>query len=309
MEFLRGIVADYGKVKAAVYERYSGIANLGKLASVFDIMTEMRHCGLREQLNLPSVYYELAVKEAVTDIKSGWSMLKNKLRTRITANENLSDDDRMYLRTILKMDEAYAAILNRSEYQMPEKVRGADIDTKRLNNLLRRLTRKYLGKPVVSRTDSFSVPPVGYSYKGGTLCLASRTRRKRVALPLKDNKTSNRQIRVCMKENYAAIAIPVEVKKQKHHEFLNTIYVHLGYQNMCTLSSGCVYGRDLGSLLEAKTERLMEKNRERARMRTAYRKSLAAGDVRKAARIEENSLGLRKYDEQKCRERREIADE
>ena len=64
MEFLKGIATDYAKVKASVYERYSGIGSLGKLASIYDLMTEMRHCGLREQLKLPSVYYELAVRDA-----------------------------------------------------------------------------------------------------------------------------------------------------------------------------------------------------------------------------------------------------
>ncbi len=59
MEFLKGIAVDYAKVKANVYERYSGIGSLGRLASIYDLMTEMRHCGLREQLELPSVYYEL----------------------------------------------------------------------------------------------------------------------------------------------------------------------------------------------------------------------------------------------------------
>ena len=69
MEFLKGIAADYARVKASVYERYSGIGSLGRLASVYDIMTEMRHSGLREQLELPSVYYELAVRDGVRDIK------------------------------------------------------------------------------------------------------------------------------------------------------------------------------------------------------------------------------------------------
>ena len=47
MDFLKGIAGDYAKVKINVYERYSGIASLGRLASLFDIMTQMRHCGLR----------------------------------------------------------------------------------------------------------------------------------------------------------------------------------------------------------------------------------------------------------------------
>lgn len=285
MKFLRGIAEDYGKVKKATYERFSGIRSLKNLASVFNIMTEMRRCGLREQLSLPSAYYEAAVKEAAENIKGMWSGLKNKIRKLISANENLQDEDRLYLRYILKDDSLYAAILNGEEHLLPEKIRNLTVDTKRLNNLLRRLTRKHLEKPHVGKADVFSVPPVGYSYQNGTLRLASRVSQKRVALPLRDNRTSRRQIRVCLRENYAAIAIPVDVRKRLHTDFQNTIFVHLGYQNMCTLSSGNVYGEGLGRLLEAKTERLTAKNRERSRLRTAYRKSLAEGNERKAAAI------------------------
>lgn len=306
MEFLRDIAVDYGKVKKATYERFSGVRSLKKLASVFDIMTEMRRCGLREQLNLPSAYYEVAVKEAVENIKGSWSGLKNKIRKLITANENLSEEDRIYLRFVLKNDFVYSAILNGEECSLPEKVQSLPVDAKRLNNLLRRLTRRYLEKPSVEKTDAFSVPPVGYSYKSGALRLASRVSQKRVALPLRDNRTSRRQICVCLRENYAAIAIPVDVRKRFHADFQNTIYVHLGYQNMCTLSSGNVYGKGLGNLLEAKTERLVEKNRERNRLRTAYRKSLSANNRKKAVAIETNNLGLLKYKRQKSRERAEI---
>lgn len=307
LDFLRGIAEDYAKVKACVYERYSGVASLGRLVSLYDIMTQMRHCGLREQLGLPSVYYELAVRDAVADIKGMWGMLKNKIRTLISANENLSDDDRLYLRTVLRLDSVYAAILNQAEYPMPEKTAGLEIDTKRLNNLLRRLTRRYLCKPVPSgKADSFCVSPGGYSYRDGALCLVSRVPRKRIRLPLKDDRTCDRQIRICIRENDAAIALPVYMKKRKHEDFNQIIFVHLGYRDMCTLSSGNVYGEGLGELAAAKSERLMEKNRERGRMRNSYRKSLAEGDRKKAADIEANNLGGVKYDRRKKKEQAQI---
>lgn len=305
MEFLKGIASDYTKVKASVYERYSGAGSLGRLASVYDLMTEMRHCGLREQLGLPSVYFELAVRDGVSDIKGMWGMVKNKIRTLITANQNLTSDDRMYLRTVLRLDNVYAAILNREEYAMPEKAAGLDLDKdhlNRLNNLLRRLTRKYLIKPVAGKADSFCVSPGGYSYKEGKLYLVSRAPRKRVALPLKDKKTSARQIRICVKNDHAEIAIPAEGKKRKHKDYQNTVYIHLGYQNMCTLSSGNVYGEKLGELSSAKIQRLTEKNRERGRVQAKYRESLAAGDKKKAEEIKTNNLGREKYNRQKKRE-------
>lgn len=299
MEFLKGIAADYARVKVSVYERYSGVKSLGKLASIFDIMTEMRHCGLREQLELPSVYYELAVRDGVADIKGTWGMLKNKLRTLITANEHLSSDDRMYLRTVLKLDKVYSAILNQEEYPMPEKTAGAELDVERLNHLLRRLTRKHLGKPSAGRADSFCVSPGGYSYKDNALYLVSRIPRRRIVLPLKDNKTSARQLRICIKSDHALIAIPTETKQQKHKDFQNTIYVHLGYKTMCTLSSGNIYGEKLGELSSAKSDYLMEKNRERSRVRARYRESLVSGEKKKAEEIRANNLGLQKYDRQK----------
>lgn len=306
IEFLQGIAVDCGKVKAGVYQRYSGVKSLRKLSSTFDIMTQMRHCGLREQLNLPSVYYELAVRDAVTDIKGMWSVLKNKIRTLITANENFSPDDRMYLRTVLKLDNVYAAILNYEDYQAPEKVKDLELDLGRLNNYLRRLTRKYLGKPVAGTANAFCISPQGYSYKNRCLYLTSRERRKRVKLPLRDEKTSNRQIRICLKENCAAIAIPVEIKKQRHKSYKNTLYIHLGYKNMCTLSTGSIYGSELGSLSSAKSERLMKKNRERNHVKRFYHDSLALGNEKKAIHIAANNLGTFKYDNQKKKERARI---
>lgn len=302
MEFLNGIAVDYARVKAGTYERYSGIKSLGKLAFVYDIMTEMRHCGLRELLELPSVYYELAVRDAVSDIKGMWGMLKNKIRTLVTSNQNLSNDDRMYIRTVLKLDHVYAAILNHEEYPMPDKAAGLDIDVNRLNNLLCRLTRRHLIRPAAGRADSFCVSPAGYSYKDNALYLVSRIPRKRVMLPLKDSKTSKRQIRVCIKADHAVIAIPSEGKKRVHKDFQNTIYVHLGYQNMCTLSSGKIYGGELGELSSGKSKRLMEKNQERSRARAKYKESIALGNQKKAADIQANNLGIQKYDRQKRRE-------
>ena len=80
MEFLNGIAADYAKVKRSVYERYAGIGSVGKLVPVYGILNEMRHCGLREELDLPVVYYELAISEAVLDIRTIWGTLKSKIR-------------------------------------------------------------------------------------------------------------------------------------------------------------------------------------------------------------------------------------
>ena len=82
MAFLRGIAADYCKVKNYVYGRYSGIRSLNNLTPVYNILNEMRGCGLREQLDLPAVYYELAIADAVTNIlRKGSAAVSRQMRT------------------------------------------------------------------------------------------------------------------------------------------------------------------------------------------------------------------------------------
>ena len=304
MVFLREIAEDCCKVKNYVYERYSGVKNLNSLTPVYTILNEMRYCGLREQLNLPTVYYELAIADAVTNIKCSWSIVKNKVGEKITANENLSDNDRIYLRTVLKMGSVYAAVLNRQEYEMPRNATGLDIDVKRLNNLLCRLTRRTLTQPKTDNISSFRISPNGYSYKDGAIRIVCRVPRKRISIPLKDKRTFDRQIQVHIKDNFVALAVPIEAKVKKHQDYTNTVYIHIGNQDMFTLSNEHVYGTSLSELIYPETERLAKKNQERHRVYTAYRQNAENGNRQKTENIEANNLGRHKYDSQKEKEKR-----
>lgn len=304
MEFLRGIALDYSKVKNYVYGRYSGVKSLNMLTPVYSILNEMRHCGLREQLNLPAVYYELAIADAVTDIKCSWGIVKNKVGEKITANENLNDDDRMYLRTVLKIGSVYAAVLNHQEYEMPQNASDLDINRNRLNNLLCRLTRRYLTVPKTENTNGFRISPNGYSYKDGAMRIVCRTPRKRISIPLKDDRTFDRQIQVHIRHDFVALAVPVETKIRRHNDYINTIYAYIGSRDMLTLSNGNVYGERLEELVNPETERLARKNRERSKVYTAYEQNTEIGNRQKAENIEANNLGKLKYDNQKEKERR-----
>ncbi len=304
MDFLKGIAQDYSKVRNYVYGKYAGIKSLDKLTPVYTILTEMRHCGLREQLNLPVVYYELAIADAVSDIKCSWGIVKNKVGEKITANENLSDDDKKYLRTVLKMGNVYAAVLNHQQYELPKNAEGLDIDIRRLNNLLCRLTRRYLTIPKTDNEHWFRISPNGYSYKDGAMRIVCRTPRKRISIPLKDGRMFERQIQVHIKHDFVALAVPVETKIRKHKDYINTIYAHIGSQDMLTLSSGAVYGASLEELVNPETERLAKKNRERGKAYRAYERNAETGNRQKAANIEANNLGRQKYDNQKNKERR-----
>ena len=220
--------------------------------------------------------------------------MKHKIGACITENENLSDDDRKYLRTVLKLGNVYAAILNRQEYEMPRNTAGLDIDVKRLNNLLCRLTRRYLKQPKTECMDSFRISPNGYSYKDGAMRIVCRIPRKRIAIPLKDDRTFDRQIQVIVRKNDVVLAVPVETKIKNHADYTGTIYVHIGSQNMFTLSNGHIYGASLEGFTDSETERLTWKNRERRKMYTAYTQSVESGNAIKAEKITVNNLGKSK---------------
>ena len=141
------------------------------------------------------------------------------------------------------------------------------------------------------------------SYREGAIFIASRNAGQRIAIPLKDDHLCNRQIRLCIRKDYAALAIPVETKIKKHEDYKNTVFIHIGYQDMFTLSNGNIYGQSLGGMTSIETQRLTDKNRERAKVRAVYQQSIESGDMEKVDSIITNNFGTEKYNKYKEKER------
>lgn len=127
-------------------------------------------------------------------------------------------------------------------------------------------------------SNTFRVSPGGYSYKNGGIRLVSRVDRKRVLIPLKDSTPFKRQLNIIVMDDYIKIAVPIDKEIDIHHDYCNTIYAHIGYKDMITLSNGNVYGPDLSALVLDETERLFNKNRERHKVYSFYSKCIENGD-------------------------------
>ena len=304
MEFLRWLVGAYAKVKKTTYERYSGIGSLGKLTPGYTVLNEMRASGMRQELGMPVVYYELAILDALTAIKSRWGILRDKLKRLAAFNEGFSKEERTYIYTVLKWGSVYAAILQGKNYEEPNLVKGLPVDKHRLNNWLCRQTRKHLGKIQVTREAGFTISPkAGYSYKNGVMRIAGRQPRKRIAIPLRDGRQFSRQLHVEVKEDHIILTAPVTRESSLSEGWTNEIYVHIGNVDALTLSNGHVYGEGLNKLTDMETERLDSKNRLRNRYREARREALEKGKADKAAVISSHNLGTLKYQRQKERNR------
>jgi transposase len=279
-----------------VYRRYSGIGSIEKLYPGYTVQNEMNATSLRKDLNLPYTYYGLAMFDALRDIKSGWSNLKKKIIALVKKNENLTDEERHYIYTVLGRDKMYAAVLNRREFERPKPFDGMNLDFDRLDNLMRRLTRRH--KPPrgeVSKADYFRVSGNAYAYGDGGIRLGSRVPHRRIFIPLTDGAAHTKQLTVRILEDRAELLVPVESKPKRHPDYTGTTALALGYVAMCTAANGGEYGGELGKLLTAGTERMLEKRKLRGPCRGAYRKSLAEGDGKLAERIKRNNLGSKKF--------------
>ncbi|MBR1445005.1 MAG: transposase [Firmicutes bacterium] len=293
---LRKIADDYNKVKNYIFGRYSGINSLAKLTPGYTVLNEMRYCGLRQQLNLPSVYYELAIFDALRDIKSMWGNLKNKIADLVRKNENLTQEDRIYLLTVLKYPSVFNAILCREDYEMPRNSKKLCIDVKRLNSLLCRYVRKYKQMPKVGRKNSFTVSPMGYKYyEKGLIGFVSRIPRKRIMVDLRDKDIHTRQLKIFVEDDYIKISAPIDVKVNFHEDYTNTIFLHIGFTNMFALSNGKKYGENFNKLVNTETNRLRNKNIERYKVYKVYMDALENGGKSKSRKIKLCNLGKQKY--------------
>ena len=125
MEMLREVAEGYRLVKNHVYDRYGGKGGLSKIYPGYTVQNEMTKSGLRAQLGMPSVYFYLAVFDALGDIKAQWTRTKTKIQKLVGLNENLTEEEKHYLRFLLKIPNAFEAALNRGEIRLPKEARRA----------------------------------------------------------------------------------------------------------------------------------------------------------------------------------------
>ncbi len=254
MRKLLEIASDYSKVKEYVYQRYSGPSSLPKLYPGYTIQNEMTDSGLRKELGLPSVYFYLAVFEALSDIKGQWTRIREVIQKRIGQNENFTPEEKHYLRFLMKAGGAFEAVLNRKEIMLQgdmqkqrEKLER-EVDSKKLHNYLRRQARKHQEKLHTNGAEGFSVGERAYRYGNHGIYLAIKEKRKRIFIPLTDNNQYQSQlyIRLYPEERKLKIHVPLYVSIRSHPDYNNQVGLAMGMRAMLTTDQGHKYGEHLG---------------------------------------------------------------
>lgn len=254
MQKLMEIAKDYKKVKNYVYSRFGGIASLSKIYPGYTVQNEMTKSGIRAELGMPSVYFYLAVFDALGDIKSQWTRTKSKVLKLIAVNQNLTEDEKHYLRFLLKVSNAFASVLNEKPISLPGEIQTkyedllAQVDGEKMHRYLCRQVRKYYVKQHTDSASGFSVTERAYRYADSGIYISTKEKRKRVFIPLTDGCQYESQLYVKLypENDRIEIKVPVHVKVHKYAEYTEQVGVSVGIYTMLTTDRGRHYGDLLG---------------------------------------------------------------
>ena len=298
MERMQEIARDCREVKNYVYDRYSGIHSLSKLYPGYTVQNEMTKSGLREELGLPSVYFYLAIFDALGDIKCQWAQTKKVVEKNIRDNPNLTSRDRHYLRFMIKQSQCFEAILVRKKPQLAdnwekkyENVRAEVEDSDRLDQYLRRQVRRHLNKPCTDVADGFPIAPKGYRYADHGIYLSMKESRQRIFIPLTDNNRYARQlyIRLYPEESRITVNVPIEVRQRHPAGYDGETGLAMGLKCMFVTDQGRTYGEKYLEYQSALTDYVRER-------------------LSRHQRNAKHNPGMKKYSEGKARLERVLHD-
>ncbi len=254
MEKLQEIAEDYSRVKNCVYAGFAGIGGLSKIYPGYTVQNEMMKSGLRERLGMPSVYFRLAIFDALGEIKSQWTKTKSEILKRVGSNVSLTEDEKHYLRYLLKVNNAFDAVLNRKEVSLRQDLQkryemlAGCIDKQKADNYLCRQVRRIHVKPHTDSRDGFSLEERAYRYGNHGIYITVKDKRKRIFLPLTDSNRYTRQLylKLYPQQHSVEIKVPVDVKVRKHKDYKEKPGLAVGMYVMFTTDNGHAYGEKLG---------------------------------------------------------------
>ena len=277
MEKLKAVAEDYGRVKSYVYQRYGGIRSLPKLYPGYTAQNEMTASGLREELGLPSVYFYLAVFEALTDIRNQWVRTKAAVLENVNQNTGLTAEEKHFLRYLLKVNNGFEAALNQSPLRLPKDIKrqyetlAVSVDVKKLESYLRRQVRKCHKKLSAGKQTGFSMTERAYRYGDHGIYISTKEKRNRIFIPLTDTNTYTRQIelRLYPEDRKIELRVPVNMAVKKHSDYKSHVGIALGMKTMAVTDQGNRYGEELEVYQSRLADWLREQNRAYSQNRKA----------------------------------------
>lgn len=192
--------------------------------------------------------------DALADIKSQWTRTKSRILENINQRTDFTEEEKHYLRFLLKVNNCFVAVLNQTETKLPEQIQQQweqlqeKVNREYLHRYLCRQVRKYHVKLYTEQNMIFSLTERAYRYGNHGIYISMKEKRKRIFIQLTDKNQYDCQISIKLfpEQNKIELYVPVKVKVRQYNEYVNHIGLAAGMYTMFTTNEGHCYGERLG---------------------------------------------------------------
>ncbi|MCW3818977.1 RNA-guided endonuclease TnpB family protein [Micromonospora sp. DR5-3] len=281
-----------GRVRSEVWQRYGSIGGVGSGLRDRQVRDRWLADGTHASFGVLANAWKETVRDAIGDIAANLEAAKVDVRRAISRRTN-DPDERKRMFGALKADEwagdPFLARQVRKHWK-----RG----------------RNHTHNQIVVRADKYNTLVDGR----GRLWLAipGLERRKMVRIPLSTAVPPTGTLRLILRAGRVEVHYQIDTSQMRSSQRPcgdRKVGVDKGYTEALTDSDGEPHGQQLGDLLTAESDRLKERNRRRAKLRSIANTAALRGDHAKAHRIKVNNLGTMKRDRQAARHRARVRTE
>jgi len=295
----------YSSVKNEIFSKYGSISGFSYLSYPRKIRDEWIKTGYANKFGLQARYWKMAFDEAFANIKLNLSNAIGKVKINLFQNKGFTEEEKHYAFYLLKAtDLLYKAILLR-DFNIPDKFQDKPIRRDKVHKYLKSRLRKYIGKRSYQyKHNSFQIDKSMYDVyidEKGRLWIGimGLVPRKRIRLQMTSSIKPESNLRVVLKDKKIEIHSAVDIDVKEITIGKNVVAIDKGFTEVITSSSGKRYGKGFDEILKVESDRLLERNKNRNKLRALSKKYEEKGNIIKAELIKKNNLGKKKYLKQK----------
>jgi len=290
------------------YYRFSSVKNMDNLN-----FREIRDTILKEldHLNLSGHYLQRCLNAALGNIKSMWSNTFRFIKSNISANKNLTKEEKHFLLTVIKIKSFVDYIVNtnksfdellKSKYFLNWKKEnpGYIIDERKIRQYLKRQIRKLKPKIPHTKKKYFKIDSTLYYFKNGKLYITNPYKKyNRFELVSVNKDIYKSEATVHFNGNKIRIGFPISIKQKKlTNDKIDEIGIDKGFIDLITTSNNTVYGNNFCNIVKPHIDKYLKTQKERGKYWGLYHK-YKDSNPEKAENIKKNNLGYVKFNKNK----------
>ncbi|MFE9694490.1 RNA-guided endonuclease TnpB family protein [Micromonospora sp. NPDC005806] len=281
-----------GRVRSEVWQRYGSIGGVGAGLRDRQVRDRWLADGTHVRFGVLANAWKETVRDAMADIAANLAAAKVEVRRSIGRRTN-DPVERKRMFTALKAERwAEDPFLARQMRKHWKRGKNRTHDQ------------------IVVRADKYNT--VTDERSRLWLSIPGLERRKMVKIPLSTTVAPTGTLRLILRQGRVEVHYQIDASQMRSSQRPcgdATVGVDKGYTEALTDSDGTPHGCDLGVLLTAESDRLKERNRRRAKLRSIANTAALRGDHAKAHRIKAHNLGTVKRDRQAARHRARVRTE